>query len=369
MKTKSFFVLLFISGAIYNELSAQSISDITSFSNKGYWNLTYSIGIGKDLISNGYTQTPSNGFAYSVDASYTPDNNPGFFANYSLTDLSGSIDDITDIRRDNREYNFSQLSVGPRFFTNDKLFFVDAGLGYYNITGKKFIGLNAGAGAKIKFSDSYGILINGRIHNTFVQKPYARQKKEPFVYYGIYLGLELNNSNDKSYMDNKKNKFAVALLGGTFNSGLNFSDANGSFGAELSYDISTKVSVLFDYFYAQSEDNNSYTNGSVIFNEKSNYSSNDFSGGLRLYLTGNNFRMFAESSANMYFWEWTNEFSNIYYYSNNTTAKNYFGINFGAGVDYNLVDNLSGIFKMTLGTYITEGFYYNGIYAGLKYRL
>ncbi|MBK8549693.1 MAG: hypothetical protein IPL53_01025 [Ignavibacteria bacterium] len=301
MRTKSFFAMLVITSSIYNELSAQSISDITSLSNKGYWNLTYSIGIGKDLISNGYTQTPSNGFAYSVDASYTPKNNIGFFANYSLTDLNGSIDDITDIRRNNRDFNFSQITVGPRFFSNNKIFFIDAGLGYYNITGKKFIGLNAGAGAKIKFSDTYGILINGRIHNTFVHRPYARQKKEPFVYYGIYLGLELNNSKDKTFMDNKKNEFAVALLGGTFNSGLNFSDANMTFGAELSYDISSKVSVLFNYFYAQSEGDRSFSNGSIIFNDISNYSSNDFSGGLRLYLTGNNFKVFAESAVNLYF--------------------------------------------------------------------
>lgn len=369
MKTRSFFAMLLIAGATCNELSAQSISDITQFNNKGYWNLTYSIGIGKDLISNGYTQTPSNGFAYSVDASYTPDKIIGFFANYSLTNLNGSVDDITDIRRANREYNFSQITVGPRFFTNDKIFFADAGIGYYNINEKKFIGVNAGAGAKIKFSDSYGILINGRIHNTFVQSGSARQKKEPFIYYGIYMGLELNNSKDITTMNHKKNEFAFALLGGSFNSGLNFSDANGTFGAELSYDISSKVSVLLNYFYAQSEINNSFSNGTIFFTNISNNSSNDFSGGLRLYLTGNNFRVFAESSANMYFWEKTTEFSNIYWYSNNTTAKNYFGINFGGGVDYKLVDNLSGIFKMTLGTYVTEGFYYNGIYAGLKYGL
>ncbi len=368
MKTKSFFAVLVITSTIYSEISAQSISDIPSLKNNGYWNLTYSVGIGKDLISNGYTETPSNGFTYSVDASYTPDKIIGFFANYSLTNLNGSVNDITDFFAANTSYDFSQISAGPRFFSNDKIFFVDAGLGYYNINEKKFIGVNAGAGAKIKFSDSYGILINGRIHNTFVQNGGYPQKKEPFVYYGIYMGLELNNSKDITPVSNK-NEFAVTLLGGSFNSGLTYRDANGTFGAELTYDISSKVSAIFDYFYSHSEYNNSYSNGSILFTDNLSNTGNDFSGGLRLYLTGNNFRVFAEGSANMYFWERTTEFSNIYYYSNNTNANNYFGINFGAGIDCKLVDKLSGIFKMTLGTYITEGYYYNGIYGGLKFGL
>jgi len=368
MITKSFFAILFITGTIYNELSAQSISDLTFFKNSGYWNLSYSIGIGKDIHPNGYIQTPSNGFTYSIDASYTPEKNIGFFANYSSVDLTGNINDLFRYGgTTNTNYNFTEFSVGPRIFTNDKIFFIDAGLGYYNVTGRRFIGVNAGAGAKIKFSDTYGILLSGRIHNTFIKNgefSSAFNKRESFVYYGVYLGLELNNSKDKNATVKKKNKFSITALGGSVNSGLNFRNAGSAFGAEILYDVSSKVSLLFDYLNSQSQ--RTFDLGS--FKETINNSGNDFLAGLRYYITGNDFKIFFENSANMYFSGVKSEYS---FPINNTysknISKNYFGINFGSGVDFRLLDNLSGLFKVNVGTYVTEGAYYSAILGGLKY--
>lgn len=368
MKAKSFFAILVITGTIYNELSAQSISDINSHKNSGYWNLSYSIGIGKDLYPNGYIQTPSNGFTYSIDASYTPEKNIGFFANYSSTDLTGKINDLFRYGGTiNTQYNFTEFSVGPRIFSNDKIFFIDAGLGYYNVTGRRFIGINAGAGAKIKFSDSYGILLSGRIHNTFIKNgefSSAFNKRESFVYYGVYLGLELNNRRDKSTIDKRKNRFSFAALGGSVNSGLSFRSAGSAFGAEILYDASSKVSLLLDYLHSNSQ--NTYDYG--WYKEKVSSSGNDFYAGLRFYLTGNDFKIFFENSANMYFSDISSEYatSEINTYKSSTTM-NYFGVNFGAGVDFKLMDNLSGLFKVNVGTYVTKGAYYSGILGGLKY--
>lgn len=335
--------------------------------NKGYWNLSYAIGIGGNINTNGYTSTRQSGFSYNIDASYTPESNIGFFANYSVTNLEGTIYDIHYNGGPlNSEFDYSELSVGPRLYSDDKNFFIDAGIGYYKITRENSVGINAGAGGKIKFSESYGVLINGRIHTTTI-------KKKAFVYYGIYMGLELNNSANQFLKSSESGKkFSVTALAGKYNNKNDESNQNTAYGGELSYDLNRSLSLLLNYLHTGSSRSEFYGEG---FHTNSIYYynyGNDISGGVRFYLTGNEVRLFAENFAGIHFSDNGITYGSVdttgaFTYNTNSSPENYFAISFGAGADFRIFDDLSGILKADIGTYFRNS-YFSGFFGGLNYR-
>ncbi|MDQ3021943.1 MAG: hypothetical protein M3R36_15425 [Bacteroidota bacterium] len=208
------------------------------------------------------------------------------------------------------------------------------------------------------------MLVNGRVHNTFVNK-------KAFLYYGIYLGFEMNNSTDKYLeINEKEKKFSIAALGGHYNS-KNFYSGSTAFGAEFSYDKKSDLSKLLNYIHS----NSSYSQNFLTedFSVISNYfnTENDITGGVRFYLTGNRVRIFAENYVGIYLTDnvYENSVTNptgVYNYTY-ATPENFFGISFGTGVDFQLINNLSGMVKVDVGTYFRNS-YYSGLFGGLKYR-
>ena len=370
MKSKIFCAIVFMFNGellLSQQLNTKNISDQFP----GYWSLSYSAGIGGNITKNNFVQGKGSGFTYGIDASYSPENNIGFFANYSSTNIDGEyIDDYYSEIINTGKLNYSQISFGPRLFSNNKNLFIDAGIGYFNIANSKSIGLNAGAGVKIRFSDSYGITFNGRIYNGFV-------KKDPFLYYSVFLRFELNNSSDKnslknSFKNESENRLSLTAFGGKYSNSNSYNN-NSAFGGELSYDISKKVSLLLNYIHS----NSSYFSKIVYtenINLNQNFSSseNDITGGVRFYLTGNKLRFFVENYTGIYMSAkgYENSLSGIdtiNYNNSFSESENYFGLSFGTGVDFKILKNVSGIFKIDAGTYF-RGSYYSTVLGGLKYN-
>jgi hypothetical protein len=132
-------------------------------------------------------------------------------------------------------------------------------------------------------------------------------------------------------------------------------------GAELSYGISNKIFLLFNYMHTHSEMSSSGITNNLAYNSRAYNNGNDLSAGFRFYLTGNDFKVFTENSANMYFSSRSSEYSDPIISGESYITRPYFGLNLGGGVDCKLVDRLSGIFKMIVGTYFTSGSYYSGM--------
>ena len=370
MKSKIFCAIVFMFNGellLSQQLNTKNISDQFP----GYWSLSYSAGIGGNITKNNFVQGKGSGFTYGIDASYSPENNIGFFANYSSTNIDGEyIDDYYSEIINTGKLNYSQISFGLRLFSNNKNLFIDAGIGYFNIANSKSIGLNAGAGVKIRFSDSYGITFNGSIYNGFV-------KKDPFLYYSVFLGFELNNSSDKnslknSFKNESENRLSLTAFGGKYSNSNSYNN-NSAFGGELSYDISKKVSLLLNYIHS----NSSYFSKIVYtenINLNQNFSSseNDITGGVRFYLTGNKLRFFVENYTGIYMSAngYANSLSGIdtlNYNHSFSEFDTYFGLSFGTGVDFKILKNVSGIFKIDAGTYF-RGSYYSTVLGGLKYN-
>lgn len=368
MKHKIFCTIIFLlNGKILlsQELNTEKIPD--NF--QSYWNLSLSAGIGGNIAGNNSIKAEGSGFSYSIDASFSPENNIGFFANYSSTNIDGEyIDDYYSEIISTGKLNYSQISFGPRLFSNNKNLFIDAGIGYFNIANSKSIGLNAGAGGKIRFSDSYGITFNGRIYNGFV-------KKDPFLYYSVFLGFELNNRSDKNSLKNSlkiesENRLSLTVFGGKYSNSNSYNN-NLAFGGELSYDISKKVSLLLNYIHS----NSSYSSKIVYseninLNQKFSSSENDVTGGARFYLTGNKLRFFVENYMGIYMsakgYENSLTSDTVIYNNYSSESENYFGLSFGTGVDFKILKNVSGVFKIDVGTYF-RGKSYSTILGGLKY--
>lgn len=346
----------------------QDKSKYISSQNTGYWNLIYAIGFGGNMNTNGYTSAPQSGFSYYIDASYTPENTIGFFANYSVTNLEGTIYDTYHNGGPlNSEFDYSELSVGPRLYSDDKNFFIDGGIGYYNITGKNSVGVNAGAGGKIKFSDSYGVLINGRVHTTTI-------KKKAFIYYGIFLGLELNNSTNKFLKSSETGKeLSLTAMAGKYNNKNDAGNQRTAYSAELSYDLNRSLSLLLNYLHSSSARSQFYSDGYNISSIYYYNYGNDLTGGVRFYLTGDEVRLFAENYAGIHFSDkgivqsFANHNSPFTYTYSPQSLVGYFAISFGAGADFKIFDDLSGILKADIGTYFRNS-YFSGLFGGLNYR-
>ncbi|MDQ3021944.1 MAG: hypothetical protein M3R36_15430 [Bacteroidota bacterium] len=79
MKSKIFCAFVFILIGNLSEAQEEKPKSVLN-KNSEYWSLSYSVGFGGNINTNGYTRIFGNGFAYSIDASYTPENSLGFFA-------------------------------------------------------------------------------------------------------------------------------------------------------------------------------------------------------------------------------------------------------------------------------------------------
>lgn len=361
MKSKSCCAMVFI--LIGNIIFAQESDPKISAKNSEYWNLSYSVGFAGNIKTNGFDNGSKNGYNYSIDASYTPESIIGFFVNYSSTDFKGDVFTHTHYTypySQIEKFNYSEFTFGPRFYSKNKKLFADAGIGYYSIQKRRSIGLNAGIGGKIKFSDSYGLVIQGRIHNAFVDK-------ETFIYYGLYTGLEINSSKKASPIDyNTKSKISVAVLIGTNPYYDRYSKRNVTFGGEFSYDVEKRVSLIANYFFSDKGNSYYYLTPYYIPLPQNEH---DFSGGARFYFGENNLKLFLESlvalnitSSSYQLQTFDPDYVNAYSY------KLTFGLNFGTGAEFKIINDLSGLIKANVFTQFRDG-YYSALYGGLKYRL
>ncbi|MEO8209718.1 MAG: hypothetical protein ABI840_04085 [bacterium] len=363
MKTKSFFAILTVIG-ISAQLSSQTIPDKFTVKKSGYLSLSYSVGLAGNIKTNGYNDKTRSGYNFSVDASYIPERNIGFFVNYTSTNLTGNLNYNSSLPAGmispDTKFHYGLLSAGPRFYTNNKKLFADAGVGFSNIGNRKSLGFSAGLGGKIKFNDSYGVILNGRIYNAFVGNLYYGDRtktNDAFMYYGLYAGFEINDSKQLTEdVNNKKSKISLAALGGKNN----YDGGIYAFGVELSLDIKKNFSLISNYFFSRNESLN-------LYYYKSRNVQSDFSGGARIYFGENNLKLFLESLAGFYVTKTDIELPGEYFAFQNSASVINIGLNFGAGTEFKIINPVSGLIKFNVQNYFRGGTY-SGMYGGLKYR-
>lgn len=257
---------------------------------------------------------------------------------------------------ENSNVSFWQFTIGSRFYSKEKNSFIDAGLGYYNINNDKDIGVNVGVGGKVNFSESYAILISGRLNCADVFK-------SPILYYSLLAGIEVNNKKNIPSAESNS-KVSIAGLAGTYGNILS-SNNSYSFSGEISYNVNNRLSLVLNYLYSKLVTEVSYPDLYSPTTEKQN----NLAGGVRFFITGGNIKLFLETLAGVYMTSsdrYTDPpilYSFVYNYD-----KNYFGFTYGAGAELRLIDNLSGLFKFDQNSQL-NGDSFSGISGGLKYSL
>lgn len=356
MKNKIICTMIFIfTGSI---VMSQEELNIPSNKASDYLNFSISIGLTGNNNSKNTTESDKPGFNYSADISLTPRKTVGFFFNYASANLKGKNYDYENFRSSEfKTFKFTQFTLGPRIYSGSKKSFIDAGIGYYRINNDKVAGLTLGIGGKIAVSDNYAVAVTGRFNA-------ADLSDNKYFFYSLSAGFEINNKGYDHTQDNANYRISVGALAGNYGEKF-FGGGNKSFSAELTYDIGKRTALLINYIYSQAI--YGYTNDLGNYINVSNTSQNEITGGVRFYLNGSNLRLFIEGMTGAYYIseDYDHNPGNYYFVS---VSNSYFGLTFGGGVEFRIVDNLIGIVKADVSNHIT-GDSHSGVFGGLKYRL
>jgi hypothetical protein len=351
MKIGIFCVMVFIfTGRIVKAQEEQNLQ-----TDKKYDILNFSIymGLTGSVNSNDIYISDNPGYSITTDISFTPDKDLGVALIYSTSVFSGYKHYYDGYPPEVlRNIKYSQFTIGPRFFSRNKNSFIDAGIGYFNLDRSDFLGITLGLGGRFSLSEIYALCIGGRINaaNTF---------KKTYTFYSLNAGIELRNK--KNIGNRTEQKVNLSAYAGSYGNTLSAPGGN-SFGAEISYDLNKRISLLGNYIYTKiSRTKNNY---SWLYSGRPvNYQS-EVTGGVRYYLKGDNLKFFLEGLSGAYFIN-SVEYS---YTGQQAITTSYFGLTIGCGVEFNIVDDLSGIVKTDVSNYINEGSYL-GLFGGLKYSL
>jgi len=343
---------------ISTEVISQEVN--TFKNNSDFFSLALSIGLTRNVNSQKLIFDNNTGFNYNIDVSYTPENVTGLFVNYSSSYLTGYNSYSYPYSKGRIDY--TQISLGPRFYSGKKNSFIDAGLGYSNIKNDDVIGVTFGLGGKFKITDNYAVTLTGRVYAADIFN-------SPYVNYTLSSGFELR-SNNKSKDVNKNNpqnrKFSLAVLAGTYGKS-DFYRGGNSFNAEASYEFAKKTVFLLSYVHLLYD-----IDYSGFFNSNNIKYQSAYTGGARYYLKDNNLKFFAEGLAGAFVFKF--RYSNFYADFNSTFYL--FGMTFGGGAEFKLVDQLSGILKIDFSNTFNDNIEYKnvagsylGFFGGLKYNL
>jgi len=356
MKNKIICTMIFIfTGSI---VMAQEELNIPSNKVSNYLNFSISLGLTGNINSRNTSESDNPGFNYSADISLTPSKTVGFFFNYASANLKGKYYDYENSRSSAfTNFKFTQFTIGPRIYSSSKKSFIDAGIGYYRINNDKVAGLTLGIGGKIAVSDIYAVAITGRFNA-------ADLSGNNYFFYSLSAGFEINNKTNKPEQEKVNNLLSFGAFAGNYGESF-IGVRNKSFSAEITYDIGKRTALLINYVYSHAT--HGYYNDFGNYINLSNTSQNEITGGARFYLNGNNLRLFIEGMTGAYFmFEDYDRNPNNYYYV--AVTNTYFGLTFGGGVEFRIVDNLMGIVKADISNHIKGGSY-SGVFGGLKYSL
>ena len=343
---------------ISTEVISQEVN--TFKNNSDFFSLALSIGLTGNVNSQKLIFDNNTGFNYNIDVSYTPECVTGLFVNYSSSYLTGYNSYSYPYSKGRIDY--TQISLGPRFYSGKKNSFIDAGLGYSNIKNDDVIGVTFGLGGKFKITDNYAVTLTGRVYAADIFN-------SPYVNYTLSSGFELR-SNNKSKDVNKNNpqnrKFSLAVLAGTYLKNTDYPGGN-SFKAEFTYELAKKTVFLLNYVYTSS--GNDY---SGFINTNYKQSRSEYTFGVRYYIKDDNLKLFVEGLSGAYIVSLENH--NFIYGYNSTFS--FAGFTIGGGVELKLVDQLSGILKTDLSNTFSDSMANNrltgsfpGFFGGLKYNL
>ncbi len=356
MRAKIFFVVILfsLSGIIYPQHS-QNKSALKNF----HWNINFTYGIA-GLNSN---LDAGSGDFYSIEASCISPKDLGLFAVYSSFGFGQ-----TKLNEDNVELKIKEAASGLKYYISGNNF-LSTGFGFYVVQNHKdeysdlnnsyeqLFGINLGAGAKINISESYGILFKGKFVHTFSQN-------ETFTFGGISAGIEFDGF-EKNISGNSKLKFSSGIIAGSVNNSYyehsqnnNYAiTAAGSYGMEMTYKLSDKISLIADYLHMNSK----YSDGWGTY-----YSvlQNDFAAGARIYSGSGMLKLFAESLADLRLQR--QNLSTMYTFTDTDILTNSLGIEVGCGAELEFFDNFSGLLKVNVIKFDEPGIT-TGIFGGIKF--
>ena len=349
MKIGIFCVMIFIfNGRI---VKAQEEQNLETDKNYDVLNFSIYMGLTGSVNSNDIYISDNPGYSITSDISFITDKNLGVALIYSTSVFSGYKHFYDGFPPEVlRNIKYSQFTVGPRFFSRNKNSFIDAGIGYFNLDRSDFLGITLGLGGRFSLSEIYALCIGGRINaaNTF---------KKTYTFYSLNAGIELKNKKNAGNRSEKK--INLGAYAGSYGNTLAPPGGN-SFSAEISYDLKKRISLLLNYVYTKI---NSIKNRHLIFYPSILVNSqSEVTGGIRYYLKGDNLKFFLEGLSGAYFINSEDYFGQV------TVNNSYFGLTIGCGIEFNIVDQLSGLVKTDVSNYINEGSYL-GLFGGLKYSL
>lgn len=357
MKNQNLAIILFL--FFFTTASAQE-NKIHSENNSDFFSLDLSIGIIGNISTQNIVYDYNSGFNYNIDVSYTPKSAAGFFVNYSSSNLNGYNENSYPNSKGKIDY--TQISLGPRFYSDKRNSFIDAGLGYSNINNDDVIGATIGLGGKFKITDTYAVTLVGRVYA-------ANIFSSPYVNYILSSGFELrskNKSKDANNGNYQSGKFSVAVLAGMYAKN-NYYRGGNTFNTEVSYEFAKKTVFLLSYVYSLYE-----IDYSGFFNSNNIKYRSAYTGGVRYYLKDDNLKFFAEGLAGAYIIK----FRYLNFYADFNSTLYLFGLTFGGGAEFKLVDQLSGILKIDFSNTFNDNFEYKnvagsylGFFGGLKYNL
>jgi len=349
MKTRIYFcAMIFIfTGSI---IMAQEEQNLQTGKVYDFLNFSISPGLTGNINSNDIYISGNPGYSITTDISFMTDKNLGVALIYSTSVFSGYKHYYDGFPPEVlRNIKYSQFTVGPRFFSRNKNSFIDAGIGYFNLDRSDFFGITLGLGGKFSLSEIYALCFGGRISaaNTF---------NKTYTFYSLNAGIELRNKKNAGNRSEKK--INLGAYAGSYGNTLAPPGGN-SFSAEISYDLKKRISLLLNYVYTKInslKNRHSINYPSILVNSQS-----EVTAGIRYYLKGDNLKFFLEGLSGAYF-------KNSEDYIGHTLNNSYFGLTIGCGIEFNIVDQLSGLIKTDVSNYINEGSYL-GLFGGLKYSL
>lgn len=324
-----------------SQLCSQTISDLKN----SHISLSYSYGVAGKLEPGNRIGTQS-----AIELSNIPEDNIGFFANYTSTKFRFPENYFAEAY----SLNNHVLTGGVRIYTNSKKVFFDAGTGYYDIemyrtgVGEATFGFNLGIGIRAQLNRRFGIILRGKLHNAFIKKGFYRE-------FSFNTGIEIN-SIKKSFASNKYSKVSTGFLAGS--SVKKNNKFLGSYGAEITFSLSKHFALVGNYIYKSPSltDQNYFA-----YNEYT--SEKDYAGGLRNYFSEGNLRFFAECLGDLNILREKIDYPSL---TSQTIVKNSLGVMLGTGAEFELTNNFSGLLKLNY-TIFDNADNAHGVHGGLKY--
>jgi len=346
MKARSFvaILILLLPSAVFSQQNSDK-------NKNSYWSLSYSYGVSGTLDM--YQKYGSGqGKINSIEVSSIPEGNIGFFVSYASSEYHRTFY-IKDVIINNNEY-----TAGAKFYFKDRKVFVSLGLGCYdnaylkNTGGigwtvffepqrKLSMGLNLGLGARVKLTDTYGLLISGKVH----AMPLYEGNQSVYTYAGLNTGIEINNSQ-KLTLSKKIGRLSTGFLAGSVKSN-NTSAIR--MGAEITYSISDRFSLVGNYLQRRMNMENYF------------FSENNYSGGIRFYQGKNWLKFFIESLVDL-----NVQKKSIPWNFYDIMISKSLGITLGAGAEFALIEGFSGLIKVNM-TKLDRPDSYKGFFGGVKY--